>query len=197
MCIRYPGFFALRALKSFDRIVFLEIALYSMCKLKRFKKGTDGFSTLQSNRIFPFTNTIFISVKIGIATSIFPEFVSYNGNPLLKFICKFEQLISFITVWDHHIITMNLLYYEIPDLGRIPSSASLSFCSSSFFFLEKFSQKSVSALAWIGMRSSLVKVSLPDSSKAFWKWLPNPSPIIIMIISVDMAIWIFVICIVE
>lgn len=44
MCLRYPGFFALRALKSFDRIVFLEIALYSMCtildivKLKRFKK---------------------------------------------------------------------------------------------------------------------------------------------------------------
>jgi hypothetical protein len=31
---------------------------------------------LRSNRIFPFTNTIFISVKIGIATSIFPEFVS-------------------------------------------------------------------------------------------------------------------------
>ena len=69
---------------------------------------------------------------------------------------------------------MNLLYYEIPDLGRIPnsaSSASLFFCSSSFFFSEKFSQKSVSALAWIGMRSSLVKVSLPDSSKTFWKWL--------------------------
>lgn len=34
--------------RDFDRIVFLEIALYSMCtildivKLKRFKKGTDG-----------------------------------------------------------------------------------------------------------------------------------------------------------
>ena len=43
-CIRYPGFFALRALKSFDRIVFLEIALYSMCtildivKLKKLQK---------------------------------------------------------------------------------------------------------------------------------------------------------------
>ena len=48
---------------------------------------------------------------------------------------------------------MNLLYYEIPDLGRIPNSASsvsLFFCSSSFFFSEKFSQKSVSALAWFG-----------------------------------------------
>nr|DAX47942.1 MAG TPA: hypothetical protein [Bacteriophage sp.] len=30
MCLRYPGFFALRALKSLERIVFLEIALYSM-----------------------------------------------------------------------------------------------------------------------------------------------------------------------
>ena len=71
---------------------------------------------------------------------------------------------------------MNLLYYEIPDLGKIPnsaSSASLFFCSISFFFSEKLAQKSVSALAWIGMRSSLVKVSLPDSSKAFWKWPPN------------------------
>lgn len=98
--------------RDFDRIVFLEIALYSMCtildivKLKRFKKGTDGFSTLRSNWIF--------------------SFFSYNGNPLLKFICKFEQLISFITV-STYIITMNLLYYEIPDLGRIPNSASSSF----------------------------------------------------------------------
>lgn len=54
-------------------------------------------------------------------------------------------------------------------LGRIPnsaSSASLFFCSSSFFFSEKFPQKSISALVWM---SSLVKVSLPDSSKAFWR----------------------------
>lgn len=86
MCIRYPGFFALRALKSFDRIVFLEIALYSMCtildivKLKRFKKGTDGFSTLRSNRIFPFTNTIFISVNY----LHFPRICQSSGTPFAQ-----------------------------------------------------------------------------------------------------------------
>lgn len=173
MCIRYPGFFALRALKSFDRIVFLEIALYSMCtildivKLKKLqKKERTG---LQSNRIFPFTNAIFIFVKMGITT----------------------------TTHDRIFVT---LCYEIPDLGRIPSfesSASLDFCSSSFFLSRKSAQKLAIAFAWIRMRSSLVKVSLPDFSRASLKWLPSPSPIIMIIISTGIVIWIFVICIVE
>lgn len=53
------------------------------------------------------------------------------------------------------------------------SSASLAFCSSSFFFAVKLSQNSITAFAWIGTRSSLVKVSLPDSSKALLKWPPQ------------------------
>lgn len=71
---------------------------------------------------------------------------------------------------------MHFICYEIPDLGRIPSfesSASLDFCSSSFFLSRKSAQKFAIAFAWIGMRSSLVKVSLPDFSRASLKWPPQ------------------------
>lgn len=55
------------------------------------------------------------------------------------------------------------------------SSASLAFCSASFFFAVKLSQNSITAFTWIRTRSSLVKVSLPDSSKALLKWPPDSS----------------------
>lgn len=48
----YPGFFALRALKSFDRIVFLEIALYYIVKLKRFKKACKAIEFFRSQILF-------------------------------------------------------------------------------------------------------------------------------------------------
>ena len=74
---------------------------------------------------------------------------------------------------------LRIFIYEIPDLGRIPnfeSSASLAFCCSSCCFFLRSSQNFAIEDAWIERISSLVKFSLPESSKALPKWPPNPSP---------------------
>ena len=61
---RLSGFKRLKVLRSHR--LFGNCFVFHVLNLKDSKKGTDGFSTLQSNRIFPFTNAIFIFAKMGI-----------------------------------------------------------------------------------------------------------------------------------